>query len=136
MNEFKIGINALYRSNQETEWLKNNLQQAEENYKNTLATAGIQNLLLRTKIGKNRQDIQESRQKMEVMKTSIMDMYNQMTNRTANTQVNQTNAITGQRNADTNKLNQMNNVDRLDFEHQKLNVMKSLQEQGLSIQES
>ena len=37
MNEFKIGINALYRSEQETEWLKNNLQQAEENYKNTLA---------------------------------------------------------------------------------------------------
>ena len=30
----------------------------------------------------------------------------------------------------------MNNVDKLDLEHQKLNVIKSLQEQGLSIQET
>ena len=70
------------------------------------------------------------------MKATIMDLYNQMKNRTANTQINQTNATTAQKNANTNQLNQMNNVDKLDLEHQKLNVIKSLQEQGLSIQET
>ena len=136
INEFKTGANILYRSDKETDFLKNNLEAAEQNFKNNLAKSGIENLLMQTEIGKNRQNIKESRERVELMKTKILDLLNQMTNRTANTEINSRNATSNERNADVNKLNQMNNVDRLDFEHQKLNVTKILQEQGLSIQET
>ena len=96
----------------------------------------MDNLLKSVQVGNVRQNTQESRQRVQNLKVEILELYNQMKNRNENTEINQQNANTNKQNANTNQLNQMNNVDKLDFEHQKLNVMKSLQEQGLSIQET
>ena len=136
INEWKIGVNELYKSDTNTEWLKNNLPTAEQDFKNRLASSGIDNLLKSVQIGNVRQNTQESRQRVQNLKVEILELYNQIKNRNENTEINQQNANTNKQNANTNQLNQMNNVDKLDFEHQKLNVMKSLQEQGLSIQET
>ena len=136
INEWKIGVNELYKSDKNTEWLKNNLPTAEQDFKNRLASSGIDNLLKSVQVGNVRQNTQESRQRVQNLKVEILELYNQMKNRNENTEINQQNANTNKQNANTNKLNQMNNVDKLDFEHQKLNVIKSLQEQGLSIQET
>ena len=136
INEWKIGVNELYKSDTNTEWLKNNLPTAEQDFKNRLASSGIDNLLKSVQIGNVRQNTQESRQRVQNLKVGILELYNQMKNRNENTEINQQNANTNKQNANTNKLNYMNNVDKNETENKKINIMKQLQEQGLSIQET
>ena len=66
INEWKIGVNELYKSDKNTEWLKNNLPTAEQDFKNRLASSGIDNLLKSVQVGNTRQNTQESRQRVQL----------------------------------------------------------------------
>ena len=73
INEWKIGVNELYKSDTNTEWLKNNLPTAEQDFKNRLASSGIDNLLKSVQIGNVRQNTQEQLG----LQSNLMEMQDQ-----------------------------------------------------------